>query len=308
MFQKGARDVPVLGGGILAASRREAVVPGSDAAGDLEVAEAYWDYFRGFGDGPRYTAEQFRDFFRPLDPERFRGRRIVELGFGHGSFLWHWSRVGPARLAGIELADAAPAVRAKLAGLPEGVLDLHRGDLTRADLGPCDLAYCIGVIHHLRDPHAGFRALLRHTAPGGSFHAWVFAKEGNGIALRAADALRRACTGLPWWAVKWGPGLALAVALWTWSRLLRLLPRRLALGLPAGGYARSLALRDFAFCHFVATDFLVARHTVYLERPTLEAWLRDPEVDPDRVYLLHRNGNSWTFGGRRCAEPGGYSA
>ena len=124
------------------------------------------------------------------------------------------------------------------------------------------------------------------------------------ITLRAADALRRACAGLPWWAVKWGPGFAIAAALWAWSKLLRLLPRRLAPRLPAGDYARSLARRDFAFCHFVATDFLVARHTVYLERPTLEAWLRHPEVDPESVYLIHRNGNSWTFGGRKRGQGG----
>jgi SAM-dependent methyltransferase len=277
------------------------VVHGSDAAGDLQVAEGYWDYFRSLGPGPRYTDEQFRDLFRPLDPEAFRAKRVVELGFGHGSLLWHWSRLGPARLAGVDLADAVTAARARLDELPAGVLDLRRGDLTRVDLGPHDLAYCIGVIHHMGDPHAGFLALLRHTAPGGCFHGWVFAKEGGGLALRALDLLRRSCSRLPAWATKGGPGLVLGAALWAWARLLARLPREWAERLPAGRYARRLAERDFAFCLFVATDFLVARHTVYLDRPTLESWLRHPEVDPESVYLLHRNGNSWTFGGRRRA-------
>jgi SAM-dependent methyltransferase len=271
----------------------------ADAAGDLDVAERYWDYFRSLAPGSRYTVEQFRELFRPLDPEAFRGKRIVELGFGHGSLLWHWARLAPARLAGVDLADAAAAVRARLAGLPVGALDLRRGDLSTADLGPHDLAYGIGVLHHMADPYAGFLALLRHTAPGGCFHGWVFAKEGNGLALHALDALRRVCARLPWWATKWGPGLAIGASLWAWSRLLRWLPRVPAERLPAGRYARSLADRDFAFCHFVATDFLVARRTVYLDRPTLESWLRHPEVEPASVYLIHRNGNSWSFGGRR---------
>jgi len=271
---------------------------GSDAAGDVQVAEGFADYFRTLGPGSRYTDAQFRDFFHPLDPEAFRGRRLVELGYGHGSFLWHWVRVGPARLAGIDLGDATPALRTRLADLPEGVLDLRRGDLTSADLGPHDLAYCIGVIHHLSDPHAGFLALLRHTSPGGCFHGWVYAKEGNGIGLRVVDAIRRAGTRLPWWVMKNGPGLAIGAALWAWAKLLRRVPVGLAERLPAGRYCRSQADRDFAFFHFVATDLLVARHTVYLDRPTLESWLRHPDVDPASVYLIHRNRNSWTFGGR----------
>jgi hypothetical protein len=101
---------------------------------------------------------------------------------------------------------------------------------------------------------------------------------------------------------KWVSGLAIGSVLWAWTKLLRRLPRRLAGRLPAGAYCLSLGDRDFAFFHFLATDFLVARHTVYLERATLEAWLRHPEVDPASVYLIHRNGNSWTFGGRLRSE------
>jgi SAM-dependent methyltransferase len=273
----------------------------SDATGDLQVAEGFAEYFRTLGPGSRYTAEQFCDFFRPLDPEAFRGKRVVELGFGHGSLLWHWGRVAPARLAGVDLGDATEAVRAGLAHLPDGVLDLRRGDLTSVDLGLHDLAFCIGVIHHLRDPHAGYLAVLRHTAPGGCFHAWVYAKEGHGLGLRVLDAIRRAGAPLPWRAKKWGPGLAVGVALWAWTKLLRRLPRGVAERLPASRYCSSLADLDFAFFHFVATDLFVARRTVYLDRPTLESWLRHPDVDPASVYLLHRNGNSWTFGGRRRA-------
>jgi SAM-dependent methyltransferase len=278
------------------------------ASRDFDTAEGYADYFRTLGPGSRYTPEQFRDFFRPLDPEAFRGRRVVELGFGHGSFLWHWGRIGPARLAGVDLGDAVDAARAKLAGLPEGVLDLRRGDLTTADLGSHDLAYCIGVIHHLREPHQGFLALLRHTAPGGCFHGWVYAREGNGFALRAVDALRRIGARLPWWATKWISGLWVGATVFVYAKALRLLPPAWARRLPAGAYCLSQADRDFAFFHFLATDFLVARHTVYLDRPTLEAWLRHPEVEPGSVYLIHRNGNSWTFGGRRRAEARGTQA
>jgi SAM-dependent methyltransferase len=268
---------------------------------DLDTAQGFADYFRTIGSGSRYTPEQFRDFFSPLEPEDFRGRQIVELGFGHGSFLWHWGRVGPARLAGVDLGDAVEITRRKLAHLPPGVLELHRGDLVTARLGEFDLAYCIGVLHHIQDPRAGFEALLRHTREGGCFHGWVYAREGNGFVVRVLDRVRRVGARLPWWVTRWVTGLACGLLAFAWAKGLRLLPARVAERLPAGSYALSLADRDFAFFHFLATDFLVARHTTYFERATIAGWLEHPDVDPASVYLIHRNGNSWKFGGRRRA-------
>ena len=273
----------------------------SDAtpSADLQTARGFADYFRTIGEGSRYSEAQFRDFFAPLDPAEFRGKRVIELGFGHGSFLYHWGRCAPARLSGVELGDTIGPVLDKLRHLPEGMLDLRRGDLTSAELGPHDLAYCIGVIHHLQTPADGFGALLRHTRPGGRFHGWIYAREGNGVVVYAVDPIRRLSGRFPWWVTKWVTGLAIAIPLFTYAKLLSRLPEPVARRLPLQAYCRSISERSFAFFHFLATDFLVARHTVYLDRGTIEAWLQDPRVDPDSVYLIHRNGNSWKFGGRR---------
>jgi SAM-dependent methyltransferase len=282
-----------------------AAVASEVEARDLATAQGYAEYFRTFGSGSQYTREQFLDFFSPLDPSDFTGQRVIELGFGHGSFLWHWADHRPALLRGVDLGDAVEATRRKLAHLPPGMLDLRQGDLTRVDLGGHDLCYCIGVLHHMQDPAAGFASVLRHTRPGGRFHCWVYAREGNGLVVHLLDPLRRTARRLPWWATKWVTGLLLAVPTYLYALLLRLLsggarePRGLLARLPAAAYCVSNAHGGFRFFHFVATDFFVARHTVFLDRSTLESWLRAPEIDPDSVYLVHRNGNSWKFGGRR---------
>jgi hypothetical protein len=31
----------------------------------------------------------------------------------------------------------------------------------------------------------------------------------------------------------------------------------------------------------------------------VDSFLRHPDVDPESVYVVRRNGNSWKFGGRR---------
>jgi SAM-dependent methyltransferase len=272
---------------------------------DSATADGFADYFRTIGEGSRYTPEQFRSFFAPVDPDTLSGASVVELGFGHGSFLQHVARARPARLAGVDLGDVVAETRRKLERfLGQTDLDLRHGDLTQADLGPHDFAYCIGVLHHLHEPEAGFAALLRHTRPGGRFHGWVYSREGNFFVIRVADPLRRLSARLPWWGTKWGPGFAVAASLFAYARTLAFLERRgaraLVRALPLHDYALSIAARDFAFFHFLATDFLVARRTVYLDRTTLEGWLRHPAVEPGSTYLIHRNGNSWTFGGRRA--------
>jgi SAM-dependent methyltransferase len=275
---------------------------------DVATADGFAAYFRTLGQGSRYTERQFLDYFHPLDPELFRGRSVVELGFGHASWLYHWGRFGPARLSGCDLGDAVEAARSKLAHLPQGVLNLQRADLLSAELGEHDLAYCIGVLHHLQEPEAGFEALLRHVKPGGHFHCWVYSREGNALVIRVVDPLRKLGRGLPWWVTKWSSGLLIALPLFVYAKGLGWFARRggrsarLAARMPLAGYCLTHAERDFRFFQFLATDFLVARHTIYLDRATIESWLSRSEVDPRSVYLFHRNTNSWQFGGRKRAS------
>jgi len=115
--------------------------------------------------------------------------------------------------------------------------------------------------------------------------------------------LRALTARLPWWATRYGAALAVAVLGFSYARGLRAL-RRLGAGhwlrrLPQAEYCLEIADRDFAFFHHLATDFLVALRTVYIERARVERWLAHPEVEPGSTYLVHRNGNSWKFGGRR---------
>jgi SAM-dependent methyltransferase len=274
-----------------------------EAVRDYSTAKGYADYFRTIGAGSRYTHEQFLSFFAPVEPESLTGTRVVELGFGHGSFLQHVIAYRPSCLSGVDLGDVVEETRRKL-GRPEGIeVRLERGDLTRVDLGPHDFAYCIGVIHHLSNPAQGFDAVLRHVRPGGRFHCWTYSREGNLLVIHGMDVIRRLTARLPWWAVKWGPGFAIAASFFAYVKLVTLLERigagRIARALPLFAYCRSVFELDFAFFHFLATDFLVARHTVYLDRKCIESWLRRPEIEPGTPYLIHRNGNSWTFGGRR---------
>ena len=275
---------------------------------DTRTAEAFASSWNTVREGSVYSREQFLDWIAPIAPESVAGLSVLELGYGNGSLLAHMGALAPRRLAGIELGDTLETTRRNLAHLDSGLLDLHRGDLVAADLGTFDLVYCIGVLHHLQDPEAGIRSLLRHTRPGGRFHGWVYAREGNGIVRLVVEPIRRLASRLPWWLTKYGLALPLVVPFFLYARLLRFasgkcwIPERLAKALPLGAYALWIAGRPFWFFHHVAFDQLVTPRTAYFDRGTVERWLASPEVEPGSAYLHFRNGNSWKFGGRRRGE------
>jgi SAM-dependent methyltransferase len=270
---------------------------------DAHTAAAFATSWNNVGDGSVYTRQEFVEWFDPVDPASLEGESVLELGFGNGSMLYHMGAYRPRRLSGVELGDTLEQARKNLAALPPGMVDLHQGDLTTVDLGTFDFVYCIGVLHHLQDPEKGFEAVLRHTRPGGRFHCWVYAQEGNGPIIHVVDPLRRVVCRLPWWMTKYGVALPLALPYFAYAKLLRQVARvsgaELVAKLPLGAYSLWIARREFPFFHHVAFDQLVTPQTCYVPRATIEGWLRRPEIDQESVYIVQRNSNSWKFGGRR---------
>jgi SAM-dependent methyltransferase len=270
---------------------------------DAETAKAFAESWNHVGSGSVYTRAQFEDWFSPVGRPDIEGKAVLELGFGNGSLLYHVGDCRPARLAGVELGDTLARTLSNLAHLPAAMLDLHQGDLAKVDLGLFDLVYCIGVLHHLESPEEGFLSVLRHTRPGGRFHCWVYAREGNDVVVHLVDPIRRVASRLPWWLTKYGVALPLAVPYFAYAKLVRRMPPGVAEELPLGAYSRWIGERGFDFFRHVAFDQLVTPRTTYISRGTVERWLRHPDVDFASTYVTCRNGNSWKFGGRRRGPP-----
>jgi SAM-dependent methyltransferase len=87
----------------------------------------------------------------------------------------------PAEVTYLDMSEASRAVAEARAGMRG--LDTIRfiiGDLlAAAEHGPFDYIDCCGVLHHLPDPDAGFRALERALALGGGMGLMVYAPYGR---------------------------------------------------------------------------------------------------------------------------------
>lgn len=282
-------------------------MPEAASSPDSATASAFSESWNRQRSSSVYSCEQFLDWFSPLDLSELKGKSVLELGFGNGSLLYHMATFEPARLSGVELGDTLDVAHRNLSHLPPGMLELRNGDLTRIDMGQFDLVYCIGVLHHLKVPEAGFQSVLRHTRPGGRFHCWVYAHEGNTVVRYFVEPLRKIASKLPWWFTKYLLALPLVIPYFLYAKLLKVFFAKgandgMAGKIPLFHYSQWIASREFAFFHHVAFDQLVSPQTVYIHRSTLDAWMSHPSIDASSTYVILRNGNSWKFGGRTLAD------
>lgn len=278
-------------------------------ARDESTAQAFATSWNNLPGGSVYSAAQFADWMAPLGRDDVRGRRVLELGCGNASLMVHAAAWEPARLVGVDLGDSVRSARVNMQGCGAD-WEVLQGDLVKFDSEGFDVAYCIGVLHHLKRPQAGFDSVVRNTKPGGCFHCWVYAREGNALVRLVVEPVRRVACHLPWWATKYLVATPLVAPYFLYAKALAWLTRggsgglaRVLRALPLFDYSMWIAQRDFAFFRHVAFDQLVTPQTRYISREEVDAWLRaNPSVAEGSTYVIMRNGNSWKFGGRRRTD------
>lgn len=268
---------------------------------DQQTADAFATSWNHLPAGSIYTCDQFEDWMAPLSVEDFRGKRILELGCGNGSLMIHAVSWEPEFLLGLDLGDSVVAARDNLSRVARLNWSIERGDLAEFESDGFDVVYSIGVLHHMKDPKRGLDAVIRNTKPGGRFHVWVYAQEGNGVIVHIVDPIRRIASRLPWWCTKYFLATPLVVPYFLYAKLIQAFQQfALAKKLPLYEYSLWIAKRDFSFFRHVAFDQLVTPETKYISKPTIATWLQSyPDVAPESTYLVMRNGNSWKFGGRK---------
>lgn len=273
---------------------------------DLEVqqrrtAAAFgwqWQHFTEMH--PEFEA-QFLDWLYPIGPEFFQGKCVLDAGCGIGRHAYFAAAYGASEVAALDLSEAVETAHHNLSEL--GNVQVVQGDLLRPPFrtaaagGGFDLVYSIGVLHHLPDPEAGFRSLLRFVRPGGTIAIWVYGYENNGFVRNVVEPLRRVSTKIP-------PPLLRTLA-WPLAAGFHGVAKGVYRPLHATAVARMLPLdeylssvADFSFRqnYGIVFDQLVAPSAAYTRGPELAAWFDGSGLED--VQISHRHGNSWRGRGR----------
>jgi SAM-dependent methyltransferase len=267
------------------------------AAEDSKTAAAFATSWNNLPQGSVYTFDQFVDWFEPVTERDFEGRRVLELGCGNASLMVHGTRWNPSFYTGVDLGDSVHSAISNLEKTGFRNFKIEKSDLTKyRSAEKFDLVYSIGVLHHLKEPETGFRSVVENTKPGGLFHCWVYAREGNALIRYVVDPIRLIASKLPWWFTKFLVATPLAFLYFIYAHLIVLL--RFSF-MPLYEYSKWISKRGFLFFRHVAFDQLVTPQTVYIDKATLQRWLSSyPQIDKGSTYMIFRNGNSWKFGGK----------
>jgi SAM-dependent methyltransferase len=175
---------------------------GDDRA-DVTTARTFESFgfeWNAFDDVRNEDAEFAEVYFRDLDMASLQGLIGLDAGCGKGRY----TRFLAPHLAGLVALDGSSAVEAAARNLASfDNVFVVKADLRRAPVvaGSIDLVTCLGVLHHLADPRAGFASLARMVAPGGRLLVYLYSRPARrdvrSFALAAARLLRLVTVRLP---------------------------------------------------------------------------------------------------------------
>ena len=142
----------------------------------------------------------WRRYFADVPLPELQGKVALDAGCGKGRFS-HFTAEHVGALVALDGSAAVHAAARNLSPRPNVVV--VKSDIRHAPFADrsFDFIFCLGVLHHLEDPEAGFRELVRMLAPEGLLLLYVYSRpqrrDVRFVGLSAASWLRRMTSKLP---------------------------------------------------------------------------------------------------------------
>ena len=157
-----------------------------------------------------------------------------------------------------------------------------------------DVAFSIGVVHHLDDPVAAVRQMRRAVRPGGIVLLWLYGYENNEWLVRFFDPVRRFLFSKMPLPLVYFLSLPATALLWMFLRI----------GLGSTEYMR--LIRTFSFRHLraIVYDHMIPRIAKYYKKDEAIQLLQDAGLAAVEARWV--NEMSWTVTGI-VPEAGGGS-
>ncbi len=147
---------------------------------------------------PEYQ-EQFKRWISVLQSDNLEGLYVVDAGCGTGRNSFWMNQRNARRILAFDVESATVDVARKNLAEYENIqvkrMSIYEASMPDSELA--DIAFSIGVIHHLSDPGKAISRLSQLVKPNGYVVIWVYGSEGNRWLLWFLNPLRKLTKHIP---------------------------------------------------------------------------------------------------------------
>jgi len=128
--------------------------------------------------------------------EDLKDKAILDIGCGSGRFTKQAGLSGANIVVATDVGESVQLAYQLTKGLDN--VCIVQADIYNMPVKQfADLAFSIGVLHHLPNPQKGFKVLKSTVKPGGEMLIWVYNRRNNFRAVYIFETLRKATRHIP---------------------------------------------------------------------------------------------------------------
>ena len=221
----------------------------------------------------------------PLSEKDFFGKDVLDAGCGMGRNSYWPLKWGAKSVTAFDFDPrSVESAKCNLANFKNAeVLFKSIYDLNFKD--EFDIAFSIGVIHHLSDPHKALKNMANSVKSGGRVLIWVYGYEGNEWIVRFINPIRKIFTSrIPPFVLNWLTYL-ISVPFFVYIKIFSV----------SHPYMKQLKQFKFRHTHYIILDQFLPKVANYWKKEEVKKLLENKGLTD--IEICPCNSNSWTVRG-----------
>lgn len=239
-----------------------------------------WDKYAQLN--PQYEL-QFQNWVSPLTSRDFKDKTVLDAGCGMGRNSFWALKWGAKQITAFDYDERTVAAAQKNLKEFENAEVLFKSIYNIDWLDKFDIAFSIGVIHHLENPEVALRNMVNALKPGGTLLIWVYSYEGNEWIPKLIDPIRKNITSKLPVSIVHGLAYGCSIPLWLMIKIFR----------GPTPYLKQLSELKFWHVHSIVFDQLIPVVANYWKKDEVVELFSKLPIENIKIYHPS-NGNGWT--------------
>lgn len=220
-----------------------------------------------------------------MSEKDFFGKDVLDAGCGMGRNSYWPLKWGAKSVTAFDFDKRSVESTKKTLSEFKNAEVLYQSIYNIAFKDKFDIAFSIGVIHHLADPHKAIQNMTRSVKKGGAVLIWVYGYEGNEWIVKFINPIRKIFTSRIPPSVLNRLTYLISVPFFIY---LKILPVK-------HPYLKQLKGFNLHHTHCIIFDQLLPTIAEYYKKEEAENLLKDNGLNDVKIYKC--NDNSWTVTG-----------